>query len=280
MNTMQSLENVLREDLQRVILLGLSRERFFVKNVFYGGTALRILYGLRRSSEDVDFVCLEGRETFSWEPFVPAVKKSLDAFGFSLSGIDLKPGQSTPKMLVSVLLRESLSNRRRHYSPGQYSIDPVHAHKKVMVRLETDLDDPCHPEPVTEQILLPSPFLVSTFQKPDLFAGKMHAVLFRSWRSRVKGRDWFDMLWYLGQEIPLRIECLERKMKQSGKLEERVSLTQDLFRERYVEVCRRVNFRKAFDDVEPFVEEEDVELVKDAFTEERMLRLVDRFRFG
>ena len=280
MNTIQRLENVLREDLQRVILLGLSRERFFVKNVFYGGTALRILYGLRRSSEDLDFVCLEGRETFSWEPFVPAVKKSLDAFGFSLSSIDLKPGQSTPKMLVSVMLRESLSNRRRYYSPGQYSIDPVHAHKKVMVRLETDLDDPCHPEPVTEQILLPAPFLVSTYQKPDLFAGKMHAVLFRSWRSRVKGRDWFDMLWYLGQEVPLRIEYLEKKMKQSGKLDEGASLTPDLFREHYVEVCRRVNFSRAFDDVEPFLEEEDVELIRDAFTEEMMLRLVDRFRFG
>jgi len=277
---MQSLENILREDLQRVILLGLSRERFFVKNVFYGGTALRILYGLRRSSEDLDFVCLEGRETFSWEPFVPAVKKSLDAFGFSLSGIDLKPGQSTPKMLVSVMLRESLSNRRRYYSPGQYSIDPVHAHKKVMVRLETDLDDPCHPEPVTEQILLPAPFLVSTYQKPDLFAGKMHAVLFRSWRSRVKGRDWFDMVWYLGQEVPLRIEYLEKKMKQSGKLDEGASLTPDLFREHYVEVCRRVNFSRAFDDVEPFLEEEDAELVKASFTEEIMLRLVDRFRFG
>lgn len=114
--------------------------------------------------------------------------------------------------------------------PGQYSIDPVHAHKKVMVRLETDLDDPCHPEPVTEQILLPAPFLVSTYQKPDLFAGKMHAVLFRSWRSRVKGRDWFDMVWYLGQEVPLRIEYLEKKMKQSGKLDEGASLTPDLFR--------------------------------------------------
>ena len=280
MNTMQHLENVLREDLQRVILLALSRERFFVKNAFYGDTALRLLYGLRRSSEDLDFVCLEGRETFSWDPFLPAVRKSAAAFGFSVSGIELKPGQSTPKMLVRVMLRESLSNRRRYHSHGQYLIDAVHAHKKVMVRLEIDLDDPCRSEPVTEQVLLPAPFLVSTFQKPDLFAEKMHAVLFRSWRSRVKGRDWFDMLWYLGQEIPLRIECLERKMKQSGKLEERVSLTQDLFRECYVEVCRRVNFRKAFDDVEPFLEEEDVELVKGAFTEERMLRLVDRFRFG
>ena len=280
MNTIQHLENVLREDLQRVILLALSRERFFVKNAFYGDTVLRLLYGLRRSSEDLDFVCLEGCETFSWDPFLPAVGKSAAAFGFSVSGIELKPGQSTPKMLVNVMLRESLCNRRRYYSHGQYLIDAVHARKKVMVRLEIDLDDPCRSEPVTEQVLLPAPFLVSTFQKPDLFAGKMHAVLFRSWRSRVKGRDWFDMLWYLGQEIPLRIECLERKMKQSGKLEERVSLTQDLFREHYVEVCRRVNFRKAFDDVEPFLEEEDVELVKDAFTEERMLRLVDRFRFG
>lgn len=280
MNTIQGLENILREDLQRVILLALSRERFFVKNVFYGGTALRILYGLRRSSEDLDFVCLEGCESFSWDPFVPAVRKSAEAFGFSVSVIELKPGQSTPKMLVSVMLRESLSNRRRFSSHEQYSIDVVHAHKKVMVRLEIDLDDPCHPEPVTEQVLLPAPFLVSTYQKPDLFAGKMHAVLFRSWRSRVKGRDWFDMLWYLGQETPLRIEYLEGKMKQSGKLCESTSLTPDLFREYYVEACRRVNFSRAFDDVEPFLEEEDVELVKAAFTEETMLRLVDRFRFG
>jgi hypothetical protein len=279
LNTIQRLENVLREDLQRVILLALSRERFFVKNVFYGGTALRILYGLRRSSEDLDFVCLEGREDFLWEPFVPAVRKSADAFGFSVSGIELKPGQSTPKMLVSVMLRDSLSIRRRLYSLGQATLDAVHAHKRVMVRLEIDLDDTCHPEPVTEQILLPAPFLVSTYQKPDLFAGKMHAVLFRSWRSRVKGRDWFDMLWYLGQDVPLRIEYFEKKMKQSGRLDEGASLTPDLFREHYVEVCRRVNFSRAFDDVEPFLEEEDVEFVKAAFTEETMLRLVDRFSF-
>jgi predicted nucleotidyltransferase component of viral defense system len=280
LNTIQGLENVLREDLQRVILLALGRERFFVRNVFYGGTALRLLYGLRRSSEDLDFVCLEGKETFSWEPFVPAVRKSAEAYGFSVSGIELKPGQTTPKMLVSVMLKESLSNRKSLYSLGQATLDVVHAHKKVMVRLEIDLEDPCHPEPVTEQILLPSPFLVSTYQKPDLFAGKMHAVLFRSWKFRVKGRDWFDMLWYLGQEIPLRMKYLEGKMKQSGKLEEGASLTPDLFRDHYVEVCRKVNFSRAFDDVEPFLEEEDVELVKDAFTEKMMLRLVDRFRFG
>ena len=78
----------------------------------------------------------------------------------------------------------------------------------------------------------------------------------------------------------MRIEYLERKMKQSGKLEKSTSLTPDLFRECYVEVCRRVNFARAFDDVEPFLEEEDVELIRDAFTEEMMLRLVDRFRFG
>ncbi len=279
LDTLGQLENVLREDLQRVILLALSRERFFVSNIFYGGTALRLLYGLRRSSEDLDFACLEDCESFSWEPFLSSVRKYAEAYGFSVSDVELRSGQSTPKMLVRVMLRESLSNRRRYYSHGQDLIDAVHARKQVMVRLEIDLDDPCRPEPVTEQVLSPAPFLVSTFQKPDLFAGKMHAVLFRSWRFRVKGRDWFDMLWYLGQEIPLRIECLERKMKQSGKLEERVSLTQDLFKEHYVEVCRRVNFRKAFDDVEPFLEDEDVELVRAAFTEERMADLADRFRF-
>lgn len=279
MGSIQRLANKLREDLQRVILLALSKERFFVGNVFYGGTALRILYGLRRSSEDLDFVRSERKGPFSWEPFVPAVRKSAEVFGFSVSGIDLKQGQSTPKMLVGVMLKQSLSNRKSLYSLDQATLDAVHAHRKVMVRLEIDLDAPYDPEPVTEQILSPSPFLVSTYQKPDLFAGKMHAVLCRSWRSRVKGRDWFDMLWYLGQKIPVRMEHLEAKMKQSGNLGKDSALTRELFRELYIEVCRRVNFNRAFEDVEPFIEEEDLELVKDAFTEEMMLRLADKFGF-
>lgn len=279
MDSIQRLVNVFREDLQRVILLALSKDRFFVGNVFYGGTALRILYGLRRGSEDLDFVRSESDGFSSWEPFVPAVRKTAEAFGFSVSGIDLKQGQSTPKMFVSVMLKQSLFNRKPHYSLGQATLDAVHAHRKITVRMEIDLDAPYDPEPVTEQILSPSPFLVSTYQKPDLFAGKMHAVLCRNWRSRVKGRDWFDMLWYLGQKIPVRMEHLEAKMKQSGNLGKDTTLTPELFRGLYAEVCRRVNFSRALEDVEPFLEEEDLEFVRDAFTKDMMLRLADKFGF-
>ena len=271
--------NDCREDLQRVILLALSRERFFVDHAFYGGTALRILYGLRRFSEDLDFAYQGKENDFTWGPFEPVVRKTVQAYGFAVSEITQKQGGETPKMIVSVMLKDSIEGRTGFTGLNPNAGSSIHAHRKIRVRLEIDTSVPYSPEMVTEQVLSPSPFLVTTYAMPDLFAGKMHAVLCRNWRNRVKGRDWFDMLWYLERSTPIKRDHLEAKMRQSGNLDAGTPLTNERFRELYLGVCENVDFGKAFEDVEPFLLRPDALLWKGAFARERMKSLVSRFEF-
>lgn len=279
MDTIQGMVNDFREELQRVILFALSRERFFVDNAFYGGTALRILYGLKRGSEDLDFAGGTRDQAFSWEPFVPPIRRMTESAGFAVSEITTKKGQSARKMLVRAMLKESLLKRQDMYQLKQEDLEMVHTGRKMTVRLEIDIDVPYMPDLVTEQVLSPSPFLVSTYPKPDLFAGKMHAVLCRQWERRVKGRDWYDMIWFLKQGIPVNLEHLEAKMKQSGHLEENVSLNPRSFRKIFLDVCRRVDFNRAFEDLEPFIEEDDYENTRTAFSTDMMMRMADTFKF-
>ena len=75
-------ENALREIAQEVILCGLSRAGFFEKAAFYGGTALRIFYGLDRFSEDMDFSLKEPDASFEFEQYLPLVEKECAAWGF------------------------------------------------------------------------------------------------------------------------------------------------------------------------------------------------------
>lgn len=271
--------NDCRENLQRVILLALSRERFFIDHVFYGGTALRILFGLKRFSEDLDFAYHGSPGEFFWEPFKAVIDKTIRAYGFALSEISEIQGGETPKMIVSVMLKESIERRGGLTGGNPQDVSSIHPHRKIKVRLEIDTNIPYSPEMVTEQVLSPSPFLVTTYSMPDLFAGKMHAVLCRNWKNRVKGRDWFDMLWYLGRSTPVKRDHLEAKMIQSGNLGPGTPLTNERFSEIYVDVCKSVDFGRAFEDVEPFLLRDDALLWKEAFARERMKGLVSRFEF-
>src|SRR5271168_5415411 len=83
--SLQDYENALKEIMQEIALLGLWRSKFFEHTAFYGGTALRILYGLDRFSEDLDFSLLKQNKNFNLTPYLEAIKIELLGFGFSVT---------------------------------------------------------------------------------------------------------------------------------------------------------------------------------------------------
>lgn len=175
----------MREVMQEVALAGLHRAGFFDKAAFYGGTCLRIFHALPRFSEDLDFSLLTSEEDFSLEPYFRALEEEFAAFGFQVTVNQRK--KRAQSAIVSAFLKEGTS------------IYDVRVASKPMLKIKFEVDTQPPSGFATENKLLLQPysFHVRCYSVPDLFAGKMHAVLFRRWKNRVKGRDWFDFEWYV-----------------------------------------------------------------------------------
>lgn len=194
----------LREVLQEVALAGLQRQGFFAKAAFYGGTCLRIFHRLPRFSEDLDFSLLKPDPDFSLQSYLQGLEREFAALGIEVT-IRQKSKQHRTA-IVSAFLKPSTTIVQLAFS-GTGSLK---------IKLEVDTDPPVGFR--TEEQLLLQPFAcyVKCFSLPDLFAGKMHAVLFRQWQQRVKGRDWFDLEWYVRRGIPLHLDHLGERARQSG----------------------------------------------------------------
>ena len=241
----------LREILQEVALLGLWRSKFFERAAFYGGTALRILYGMDRFSEDLDFSLLRPLSDFDFSRYVNALEREIRSFGFEVSVTrrDKRAGSPVQSAFLKAdTMKHLLTIRRAEEVARQLPRGQV-----MKINIEVDTDPP--PGFATENkfLLHPIPFSVKTFVLPDLFAGKMHAVLCRRWKSRVKGRDWYDLVWYAAYHPQLHLSHLEQRMIQSGHLEEGEHLTREKFFALTLKVIEKVNVEQARKEVEPFV---------------------------
>ncbi len=199
--------NALREVLQEVALAGLHRGGFFHKAAFYGGTCLRIFHGLPRFSEDLDFSLLQPDRTFSLAPYFKAVIDEFASLGLEIEIQQRDKQVSTA--IVSAFLK------------GQSSVYDlqVRGARQIKIKFEVDTDPPLHFSTQELLLLQPYSFYTKCFVLPDLFAGKMHALLYRNWRSRVKGRDWFDFEWYVRKGIPLNLAHFGERARQSGHLQ-------------------------------------------------------------
>ena len=215
-NTHVSEVDKLREILQQAALLGLHRTRFFDHAAFYGGTALRILYGLDRFSEDLDFSLLQSNPTFNFTPFLEGLEKEMESMGFQVKVAEKEKNQSTG--ILSAFLKANtldllLSIQERGHRSG------IHPDQRLKIKLEIDVDPPLPFRTTLMLLREPSPFHVLTYHLSDLFAGKMHAILYRAWKNRVKGRDWFDLIWFIQKDIPISLEHLQQRMKHIGEKE-------------------------------------------------------------
>ena len=200
--------SALREIMQEVALAGLSRTDFFSKAAFYGGTALRIFYGLDRFSEDLDFSLLETDPDFSLEPYFDAIVHEFGAQGIKVS-IREKDKKTQTAIESAFLKTETIW--KELVLDDIVNQTGIRSNRSVKIKIEVDRKPPLGFETEEKLLLRPFSFYVKCFTRSSLFAGKMHALLFRKWKNRVKGRDWYDMEWYVRKGIPLNIgHFLER----------------------------------------------------------------------
>jgi predicted nucleotidyltransferase component of viral defense system len=208
--TQDDAVNALREILQQIALLGLWRGKFFEHAAFYGGTALRVLYGLDRYSEDLDFSLLEPTADFSLDAYGSALRREISSFGFEVSFEVRKKTADTA--IESAFLK---ANTLRQLIVIQSEFPAPHRNQTLKIKLEVDTEPPSGFTTESRTVLLPIPFAVRVYSRPDLFAGKMHAILCRKWKTRVKGRDWYDLVWYAGHHPQLHLRHLEARMRAS-----------------------------------------------------------------
>ncbi len=260
MNTEQQKRNAIFEVNQQVILAGLYNGGFFDEAAFYGGTCLRIFHGLQRFSEDMDFSLLAPSDNFDFTKYFQPIKDMFKIVGRDVE-IKKKDKQNFGKV-ESAFLKDNTD---------VYDIS-FQTEKSIRIKIEVDTNPPLKFNTEQKLLLLPKSFMTKCFTLPDLFAGKMHALVFRAWKNRVKGRDWYDFEWYVRHRIPLDFNHLaERILQFNGKLVTKDEFM-DLLRQRLTST--NINMVKA--DVLPFVRQPE-EL--DIWSNEYFLQLANMINF-
>ncbi|MEM7696970.1 MAG: nucleotidyl transferase AbiEii/AbiGii toxin family protein [Verrucomicrobiota bacterium] len=265
-------ENALREIVQELALLGLWRSKFYEHAAFYGGSALRIFHSLPRFSEDLDFSLLSGTNAFDLSPYLEAIRNELTAFGFSFD-VERRI-KAQPSAIESAFIKgNTLINLIEAGIPKGLSTS-LHSQAKLKIKLEVDTDPPSGGDVRVETLLLPIPFQVKLFTLPSLFAGKVHALLCRSWQGRVKGRDFYDFVWYVARDTPINLAHLESRMRQSGHYTDTSPLSMEDLREKLALRFDAVDFNQAAGDVLPFLRDPaEVELWSSDFFKSLIGRL-------
>lgn len=244
----------LREIIQKITLVGLWRAKFFEKTAFYGGTALRIFYGLDRFSEDLDFSLLQPDKDFSLEPYNQSVKAELIAFGFEVS-VEKKLKYQDRKVESAFIKTNTMQELLKIGVPA-INYKGLHPQTLMRIKFEVDIDPPQGFSLESKILNDPVPVAIKTYVPSDLFAGKMHALLCQLWNERIKGRDWYDFVWYVRKEIPLNLEHLQKRMHQTGHLHKGEVLTKELFLQFLHEKIANLKVEKAMLDVRPFIQDE------------------------
>ena len=244
----------LREIMQEITLAGLSRTDFFEKAAFYGGTALRIFYGLDRYSEDLDFSILKPDSNFSIEPYFKAVIDEFKSLGLTVS---IKEKKKTKKTAIDSAFLKAETIWQEIVLEDIIKETGVRSNKTLKIKIEVDRQPPLNFKTEEKLLLRPFSFYVKCFTKPSLFAGKMHALLFRKWKNRVKGRDWYDLEWYIKKGIPLDVNHFLARTKDTNDWQDaRISNEQII--ELFNTKIKSVSFSSIKEDVVRLIKNDDV----------------------
>jgi predicted nucleotidyltransferase component of viral defense system len=253
--TLEDSTRALREIVQEVALLGLWRAKFFEKAAFCGGTALRVLHGLDRYSEDLDFSLLEPSDDFELGRYTSSLQEEVRAFGFDVH-VDLID-MAVRSPIQSAFLKANTRNELPVIETPKEIAQKVPRTQVLKVKLEVDTDPPSGFVTETRYLLHPIPFPVRAYALSDLFAGKTHAVLCRRWKNRVKGRDWYDLVWFAANHPQLHLAHLEQRMRQTGHWTGQAPLSEKAFRAAFHEAIARLDVEQTRREVAPFVKQRE-----------------------
>lgn len=246
--------NAAKEVIQEIVLCGLSRSGFFDQAAFYGGTALRIFYGLERFSEDLDFSLMTTDPQFSLSSYFDVLEKEVRSFGLN---VEIAAKEKTQESdIQSAFIK---GNTREHFFLFYPSFDGVGVlprDEKIKVKFEIDTNPPEFANFQRLYRLLPAPYEVNVYDEASLFAGKIHAVLCRSWKNRVKGRDLYDFLFYISRGSKVNLRHLNARLSQTNSLSCGDGYTIDELKEALTARFSVIDYEEAARDVRPFLKDD------------------------
>lgn len=247
--TIEDKKNALKEVVQEAALCGLSRAGFFRTAAFYGGTALRIFYGLDRFSEDLDFSLTEPDTDFQLKRYFSGLESELASLGLNFS---IEEKQKTADSAVKSAF---LKGNTREHILSVYGLQNagIGATELIKIKFEIDTDPPPYARIENKYRLLPTPYQVKLYDMPSLFAGKIHAVLCRAWKSRVKGRDLYDYVFYLARKTKVNLPHLKARLVASGVMNESDAFDREKLISMLNDRFEKIDFEQAKQDVLPFV---------------------------
>lgn len=251
--TTEEKKNAIKEIMQEIVLCGLARAGFFKKAAFYGGTALRIFYGLDRFSEDLDFSLVKGNLSFDISEYFPVLKREAETYGLKIDISEkIKNSEST---IRSAFLK---GNTKEHilifYADPQLA-GSFSATENIKIKFEIDVDPPAGAGYDNRYQLLPAPYEIRMYDMPSLFAGKIHAVICRAWKDRVKGRDLYDYVFYLSRNAKVNMEHLRMRLIDSGALKKEDVFDIEVLKKMLCERFDSIDFETAKEDVRGFVKD-------------------------
>ena len=250
----EEIISALREIMQEITLAALSRTNFFEKAAFIGGTALRIFYGLDRYSEDLDFSLLESDSDFSIQPYFKAVLDEFTSLGLTVS---IKEKIKTNQTAIDSAFLKAETIWQEIVLEDIIKEIGVRSNRILKIKIEVDRQPPLNFNTEEKLLIRPFSFYVKCFTQSSLFAGKMHALLFRKWKNRVKGRDWYDLEWYIKKGIPLDVTHFLTRAIDTEDWQEK-SISEKQITELLYNKIDSVDFSSIRDDVVRFIQNDDV----------------------
>jgi predicted nucleotidyltransferase component of viral defense system len=249
--TVYDKKNGIKEVVQEIVLCGLSRASFFKTAAFYGGTALRIFYGLDRFSEDLDFSLKTSDPSFDFSEYLPILEKEIRSYGLNFK-IEAEE-KSVDSAIKSAFLKGNTKEHMLMFYVNERLVHSIGSSELIKVKLEVDTNPPDHAALETKYRLLPIPYEITLYDMPSLFAGKIHAVISRVWKNRIKGRDLYDYVFYLSRGTAVNLAHITARLAQSGDFPAEKQITIDdvkeMLRKRFV----NIDYAQAKQDVLPFI---------------------------
>ncbi|TDJ09475.1 MAG: nucleotidyl transferase AbiEii/AbiGii toxin family protein [Deltaproteobacteria bacterium] len=244
--TKEDEENAIKEITQEVALYALEKAGFFEQAYLQGGT----IHGLDRFSEDLDFALRTPDPKFDLSPYLEKVTELMNVYGYE---IKVSGENSADSNLRSRFLKDDSIKKLLDL---KHNLD---LRKKIQIKIEVDVNPPPAAHGEANYLDFPIDFMITTHDMPSLMAGKCHALLCRSY---IKGRDWYDFLWYLKKGTVINLAMLGEALNQLGPWKGKsISITKSWVREELEKKIQTLNWEDVKKDVRRFLKPDKKEVL-------------------